>query len=119
MARFHTFTVGSQFIVLPKDLKFNFPQSQEKNYIDTLVNAKLKNLRITPSEVCSDEVFLRRVYVDFNGILPSVEDFQKFMANKSPTKESNLLTNFWRKKNSPKCGFSSGLSFYKFAVPTM
>ena len=98
MARFHTFTVGSQFIVLPKDLKFNFPQSQEKNYIDTLVNAKLKNLRITPSEVCSDEVFLRRVYVDLNGILPSVEDFQKFMANKSPNKREQLVDELLAKK---------------------
>jgi len=98
MARFHTFTVGSQFIVLPKDLKFNFPQSQEKNYIDTLVNAKLKNLRITPSEVCSDEAFLRRVYVDLNGILPTVEEFQKFMANKAPNKREQLVEELLAKK---------------------
>jgi hypothetical protein len=98
MARFHTFTVGSQFIVLPKDLKFNFPQSQEKNYIDTLVNAKLKNLRITPSEVCSDEAFLRRVYVDLNGILPNVEEFQKFMANKAPNKREQLVEELLAKK---------------------
>ena len=98
MARFHTFTVGSQFIVLPKDLKFNFPQSQEKNYIDTLVNAKLKNLRITPSEVCSDEAFLRRVYVDLNGILPTVEEFQKFMSNKAPNKREQLVEELLAKK---------------------
>ena len=59
MARFATFTVGSQIIVLPKSLKFNFPNLPEHNYIDTLVNAKLKKLRIAPSELCSDETFLR------------------------------------------------------------
>src|SRR5205823_8623494 len=49
MARFATFTMGSPFIVLPKGLKFDFPQVAEKNYIDTLVDTKLKKLRIAPS----------------------------------------------------------------------
>src|SRR5205823_14394505 len=69
MARFATFTVGAQIIVLPKGLQFTFPQVPEKNYIDTLVNNKLKNLRIVPSELCTDEVFLRRVYLDIIGTL--------------------------------------------------
>src|SRR5262249_46917818 len=37
MARFSTFTVGSQVIVLPKGLQFTWPNVPEKNYIDTLV----------------------------------------------------------------------------------
>ena len=49
MARFATFTVGSQFIVLPKGLQFTFPNVPENNYIDRLVNDKLKKLRIAPS----------------------------------------------------------------------
>ena len=49
MARFETFTVGSQFIVLPKGLKFEYPGEPETNYIDKLVAAKLKKLRIAPS----------------------------------------------------------------------
>ena len=61
MARFETHTVGSQFIVLPKGLKFTFPAEPEANYIDTLVTAKLKKLRIAPSGLCDDETFLRRV----------------------------------------------------------
>ena len=61
MARFATFTVGSQVIVLPKGLKFTCPKVPETNYIDTLVDAKLKKLRIRPSDLCTDEAFLRRV----------------------------------------------------------
>ena len=71
MARFATHTVGSQFIVLPKGLKFTFPQVAENNYIDTLVHAKLKKLRIAPSAVCSDEEFLRRASIDIIGLLPT------------------------------------------------
>ena len=69
MARFATFTVGAQVIVLPKGFKFTFPKVPENNYIDTLVNAKLKKLRIAPSRVCTDEVFLRRAYLDVIGVL--------------------------------------------------
>ena len=60
MARFETHTVGSQFIVLPKGLSFTFPDEPEANYIDKLVNDKLKKLRIAPSGQCDDETFLRR-----------------------------------------------------------
>ena len=34
------------------------------NHIDELVFAKLKKLDIPPSELCSDAVFVRRVYLD-------------------------------------------------------
>ena len=68
MARFDTFTVGSQMIVVPKDLPYEFPKDvAEYNYIDTLVHAKLKKLRITPSGLCDDATFLRRVYLDITG----------------------------------------------------
>jgi hypothetical protein len=98
MARFSTFTVGVPFIVLPKDLKFSFPPTPEKNYIDTLVNAKLKNLRIAPSATCSDEVFLRRIFIDLTGMLPSVEEYKTFMANKSADKREQLVKELMERK---------------------
>ena len=51
MARFATFTVGSHFVVLPKGLQYIDQPKPSVNYIDDLVNLKLKKLRITPSEV--------------------------------------------------------------------
>src|SRR5207248_10629803 len=80
MARFATFTVGAQIIVLPKGLQFSFPQIAEKNYIDSLVNNKLKKLRVAPSELCTDEAFLRRAYIDIIGMLPTPEEHQRFMS---------------------------------------
>ena len=38
-----------------------------KNFIDSLVWKKLQRLRITPSQECSDEKYLRRVYIDIIG----------------------------------------------------
>ncbi|MSR32219.1 MAG: DUF1549 domain-containing protein [Gemmataceae bacterium] len=98
MARFHTFTVGSPFIVLPKDLKFTFPPVVEKNYIDTFVNAKLKKLRIPLSTLCSDEVFLRRAFLDITGTLPTPEEFTKFMANKAANKRDQLVDDLLDRK---------------------
>jgi hypothetical protein len=91
MARFATFTVGSQVIVLPKGLKFDFPKVEEKNYVDTLVYNKLKKLRIAPSGVCDDETFLRRVYVDVIGVLPTPEEHAKFMSSKDLNRREKLV----------------------------
>jgi hypothetical protein len=91
MARFATFTVGAQVIVLPKGLQFTFPQVPEANYIDTLVNNKLKKLRIAPSDLCSDEVFVRRAYLDVVGMLPTVEEYTRFMTMQAANKRELLI----------------------------
>lgn len=91
MARFNTHTVGSQVIVLPSDLDYTPPESSPANYIDELVDAKLQKLRILPSEICSDEVFLRRVTLDINGRLPTPEEYSAFMADQSTDKRAKLV----------------------------
>ena len=91
MARFETHTVGSQVLVLPKGLKFEYPKEPEVNYVDALVAAKLKKLRISPSELCTDEVFLRRAYLDVVGVPPTVEEYGRFMASADPEKRAKLV----------------------------
>ncbi|HID21214.1 MAG TPA: DUF1549 domain-containing protein, partial [Planctomycetaceae bacterium] len=91
MARFDTHTVGAHFIVLPKGLKFNWPEVPEFNYIDTLVHKKLKKLRIISSDVCTDEQFLRRAYLDIIGLLPTVEEYHRFMNSNDPKKREKLV----------------------------
>jgi hypothetical protein len=91
MARFATFTVGSQVIVIPKNLQYSWPTVPEYNYIDTLVDAKLQKLRILPSELCSDEVYLRRVYLDVIGQLPNQEEYDRFVTSTDPKKREQLV----------------------------
>jgi hypothetical protein len=91
MARFDTTTVGAQVIVVPKDLAFTFPQVEERNYIDTLIDDKLKKLRIAPSGLCTDEEFLRRVSIDIVGTLPSTEEHDRFLADPDPARRSKLI----------------------------
>jgi hypothetical protein len=91
MARFHTFTIGVPFITLPKDLKFTWGNPTENNYIDTLVNNKLKKLRIEPSGVCDDPTFVRRVYLDIVGELPTPDEYARFMVSTLPNKRDLLV----------------------------
>ncbi|MFM7038081.1 MAG: DUF1549 domain-containing protein [Planctomycetaceae bacterium] len=98
MARFDTHTVGSQFIVLPKGLQYEDPKTPENNYVDTLVHTKLRKLRIIPSEVCSDEEFLRRVSVDITGTMPTIDDYEKFLADTAPDKRDKLVDQLLQRK---------------------
>jgi hypothetical protein len=91
MARFATFTIGSPFVVLPKGIKFDFPNLPENNYIDTFVHKKLKDLRIAPSELCTDEVYIRRVYLDVVGMLPTPEEYDRFMKSPAANKREVLV----------------------------
>jgi Protein of unknown function (DUF1549)/Protein of unknown function (DUF1553) len=98
MARFDVHTVGSHFVILPKDLKYTEPKLPENNYIDTFIHAKLKKLRIIPSELCTDEEFLRRVYLDIAGLLPTVEEYHQFMNDPTPDKREKLVDDLLNRK---------------------
>ncbi len=53
MARFATHTVGSQVLVLPKDLQYTPPTTPPANYIDELVNAKLQEAARSCPATCA------------------------------------------------------------------
>lgn len=59
--------------------------------IDQLVAAKLVKLRIEPSENCGDEVFLRRVYLDLIGTLPTAEEARRFLDDKRRDRRARLI----------------------------
>tara|TARA_Y100001960_G_scaffold36994_2_gene34840 strand:- start:932 stop:3310 length:2379 start_codon:yes stop_codon:yes gene_type:complete len=98
MARFDTHTVGTQFIVLPKNLEFAWNELPENNYIDTLMHDKFKKLRIIPSEVCTDEEFIRRVTLDVTGRLPTVDEYNAFLADADPKKRDKLVDELLTRK---------------------
>ena len=98
MARFNVFTVGIQAVVIPKNLKYQRPQLPANNYVDSLVHEKLHKLRITQSGLCSDEVFLRRIFLDVVGMTPKKEDYDRFVSDKSPDKRSKLIDDLLERK---------------------
>ena len=64
---------------------FAWKETPEFNAIDTQVYRKLRELKIQPSEICTDEEFIRRATIDLTGLLPSPDDIRKFIADTRPT----------------------------------
>jgi hypothetical protein len=65
--------------------------SSPRGKIDELVFGRLKRLGIQPAHVCSDAVFVRRVYLDVIGTLPGEEETRAFLASHDPNKRSALV----------------------------
>ena len=97
MARFDTSTVGSQVIALPKDLAYT-PPKIEGDYIDQLVGTKLKQLRILPSGKCTDAEFIRRATIDITGLLPTEEEYKRFVNDVAPDKRAALIDQLLERK---------------------
>jgi hypothetical protein len=62
-----------------------------RNFVDDLVIAKLRNLRLEPSKPAGDAVFLRRAYLDAAGILTTSEEVENFLADGSADKRAKLV----------------------------
>ena len=90
MARFGTLTALTRIISLPEVAPL-VTNLKSNNYIDDLVNQKLTKLRIQPSGLCSDEVFIRRAYLDIVGKLPDEDSYHKFINDKSAGKREKLV----------------------------
>jgi hypothetical protein len=70
---------------------FRWPDPPENNYVDKHVFAKLKMLNLVPGELCTDQEFLRRAYLDLCGILPSPDEARAFLADPSPDRRARLI----------------------------
>ena len=62
-----------------------------QNKIDELVFTRLRELNLAPAPLCSDAVFVRRVYLDVTGTLPSAIEAQDFILDKNPGKRALLI----------------------------
>ena len=90
-ARFDRFTIGTEIIVLPERSDFVWTNPPAANYIDELVYDRLQKLHLSPSELCDDETFLRRIYLDLAGVPPTVEQYRAFMADADMEKRIKLI----------------------------
>src|SRR5262249_8012697 len=68
-----------------------WPDLPANNFIDELVYRKLRKLNVLPSEPCDDADFLRRVYLDVIGTLPTSDEARRFLGSKDPAKRQQLV----------------------------
>ena len=70
---------------------FKWSEQPEHNYIDRHVNAKLKKMKMLPSELCTDAEFIRRVSLDLTGAPAIPERVRKFIDDKTTNKRERLI----------------------------
>jgi hypothetical protein len=80
-----------QLAFVPARPGFVWPNPPEANFIDHHVFAKLRTLRMVPSALAPDAVFLRRAYLDVLGVLPTPEETRRFLADARPDKRARLI----------------------------
>ena len=68
-----------------------YPAAVTATKIDELVVEKLRKLGVTPSALCTDEEFLRRVSLDLTGTLPLPDEVRAFAVDKSPDKRRQKI----------------------------
>ncbi|HLJ92159.1 MAG TPA: DUF1549 and DUF1553 domain-containing protein [Gemmataceae bacterium] len=83
--------VGVQLAFVPARPSFRWHELSEANYIDHHLFAKLRTLRMLPSPVCSDSIFLRRAYLDVLGILPTSQEARQFLTDTRSDKRARLI----------------------------
>ena len=68
-----------------------FAEAPQQNFIDELVLDQLRSLNLPPSPRASDEVFVRRAYLDSIGVLPSPMETIAFLTDDAPDKRDRLV----------------------------
>ena len=68
--------------------KFEFPP---QNFLDEIAAAEWQRLGMEPAPLADDATFVRRVYLDLIGTLPSAVEAQNFIADGSAGKRSKLI----------------------------
>jgi hypothetical protein len=86
---------------------FQWAADDATNEIDIHVHAKLRKLQFLPARRCEDHVFIRRVFIDTIGILPTEQEIDAFITNANTNKREVLIdallqrqefSRFWAQK---------------------
>ena len=78
-------------VLVPQVLPVPFPTMAANNPVDEFVFARLRQLGIPPSDLCTDAEFVRRVFLDVIGTLPTPDEVRAFQADPDPKKRARLI----------------------------
>lgn len=85
LARYEGTYAATTLIVMGDRSDFVWKAPPVFNRIDELTAAKWKQMKIMPSEICSDDEFLRRVTIDLTGLPPTADEVRAFLADSRPS----------------------------------
>ena len=84
---------ASAFVLVPGKSATETPiaSTDDSNFIDSHVDAKLRRLRVEPAPHSSDETFLRRISLATIGQLPTPAEIRAFVIDRSPDKRDRMI----------------------------
>jgi len=97
LVRFLEQQAAVRLALVPARPEFVWRKTPANNFIDREVLAKLRTLRMIPSELCSDPEFIRRVHLDLLGLLPTADEARRFCAGPAPDKRERLVAELLEK----------------------
>ncbi|GAA5144538.1 hypothetical protein GCM10023213_34910 [Prosthecobacter algae] len=77
-------------LVQAKEMSLTDIQAKAKQ-IDQFVSAKLEKEKIQPTAPVSDEIFVRRIYLDIAGRIPTLKETTDFLADPAADKRAKLI----------------------------
>ncbi len=101
LARYEGNYAATTLTVMGDRAGFVWEQPPFNNRIDELVAAKWQRMKILPSELCTDDEFIRRVSLDLTGLPPTADQVREFLANPRDQR-SKRDTLIERLMNSPE-----------------
>ena len=88
LARFEGSYAATTITVMGDRSGFAWNEPEKWNKIDGFTAAKWQRLKILPSGLCTDEEFLRRIYLDLTGLPPTAAEVREFLADPRPDRKS-------------------------------
>lgn len=89
--------VAARILVASSRPGAEYPRVPRNNFVDEHVFGKLERLNIVPSGLATDGEFLRRVYLDTVGKLPTEEEARAFLASTAPDKRTAVVDRLLRR----------------------
>ena len=86
LARYEGAYAATTLTVMGDRSGFEWREQKAWGDIDRLVAEKWKRMKILPSDLCSDEEFIRRVYLDLTGVPPKPLELKLFLADPTDSK---------------------------------
>ncbi|MBX3450432.1 MAG: DUF1549 domain-containing protein [Planctomycetaceae bacterium] len=103
MIRFEGEAAIADFAV-PLDRTIDLADWKNQNFVDELAVAKFRELSIEPSPLCDDHTFLRRLFLDVTGTLPTPDEIAEFVASTEPNKREIWIDRLLGLADSPNRG---------------
>jgi hypothetical protein len=87
LVRYEGRYVATTLTIMAEKAATQWAAAPQYNFIDQLVDDKLKRIQVSSSPLCTDEEFARRIYLDLTGTVPSIDELQAFLSDPTPSKE--------------------------------